>query len=155
MLLIISGLASAQSKSNKIYDSFSAMDGFSQFSFSKTMLDVVNIDLDEEGKKVTGDLHEIRFLSYNPEKGELSGPQFIKKAEALLPSSYNKIDLEDDNDGIEAWMLGNKKKASEFHLFIKSDDPANMHFLVSFYGNFNIDDVDKLSHIGVNLSKNN
>jgi len=154
LFLIISGIASAQSKSYKIYDSFSEMDGVSRFSFSKNMLDVVNIDLDNEGKKITGDLHEIRFLSYNPQKGVMNGPQFIKKAVALLPAVYSKIDIEDDDDGIEAWMLGNKKKATEFHLFIKSDSPESMHFLVSFYGNFNIDDMDKLTHIGIDLSKN-
>ena len=151
--VLFAGFTSAQSKSSKIYDSFNAMDGCSQFSFSKSMLDVVNIDLDEEGKTVTGDLQQIRFLSYNPEKGGMTGPQFIKKAVGMLPSSYDKIKLEDDNDGIEAWMLGSKKKASEFHLFIKSDNPQSMHFLVSFYGNFNIDDMDKLTHIGLDISK--
>ena len=105
-------------------------------------------------KQLPGDLHEIRLLSYNPDKGVMSGPQFIKKAVGMLPFSYDKLDLEDDNDGLEAWMLGNKRKASEFHLFIKSDNPESMHFLVSFYGNFNIDDMDKLTHIGIDLSKN-
>ncbi|HBL74709.1 MAG: hypothetical protein A2W90_24195 [Bacteroidetes bacterium GWF2_42_66] len=152
LFLIVSGIATAQSKSYKIYDSFSEMDGVSQFSFSKNMLDVVNIDLDDEGKTITGDLYEIRFLSYNPQKGEMNGSQFTKKAMALLPSSYSKIDIEDDD--VEAWMLGNKKKATEFHLFIKNDSPESMHFLVSFYGNFNIDDMDKLTHIGIDLSKN-
>jgi len=155
LFVVVAGFASAQSKSSKIFDTFSATNGCSEFSFSKSMLDVVNIDLDEEGKTVTGDLHQIRFLSYNPEKGEMTGPQFIKKAVAMLPSSYDKIDLEDDNDGIEAWMLGNKKNATEFHLFIKSDNPGSMHFLVSFYGNFNIDDMDKLTHIGIDISKDN
>jgi len=154
LFLFISGTIVGQSKSDRIYNSFNNSEGCSQFSFSKTMLDVVNIDLDEEGKTVTGDLHEIRLLSYNPAKGAMSGPQFIRKAADLLPSSYDKLDLEDDNDGIEAWMLGNKRKASEFHLFIKSDNPESMHFLVSFYGKFKIDDMDKLTHIGINLSKN-
>jgi len=156
LILFISGIVSAQSKSDRIYDSFNTADGCSQFSFSKTMLDVVNLDFDDQNKTITGDLNQIRFLSYNPQKGEISGPQFMKKAIAMLPSAYRKIDPDDEEkDNIEAWFLGNKKKASEFHLFIRNDDPEGMYFLVSFYGNFNINDIDKLSHIGINLSKDN
>lgn len=156
VMLIVSQLVPAQSKSQKLYDTFSNKAGFTHFSFSKSMLDVVNIDWDEEGKTITGDLNEIRFLSYNPQKGDFNGPNFVKKAIGLLPSAYDKLKLKDnDEENLEIWMLGNKRKASEFHLFIKSDNPNRMHFLISFYGDFDIDDVDCITKIGINLSNEN
>ena len=82
----------AQSKSDKMYDAFSGKDGVSNFSYSKSMIDAIDIDLgDEDEKNVTGDLHQIRFMSYNPKKGGLSGPEFTKKAVAMLPSQYKKM----------------------------------------------------------------
>lgn len=77
--------AKAQSKSDKMYDTFSGKDGISNFSFSKNMIDAIDLDLgdDENEKKVTGDLYQISFISYNPEKGELSGSEFTKKAIGL------------------------------------------------------------------------
>jgi len=156
VMLIVSQLVSAQSKSYKLYDTFSNKAGFTHFSFSRSMLDVVNIDLDEEEKTITGDLNEIRFLSYNPHKGDLNGPIFIKKAIALLPQAYDQLKLKDnEEEDIEIWMLGNKRKASEFHLFIQSEDPNGMHFLISFYGEFNLEDVDCITKIGINLSNEN
>lgn len=155
-IFLIFGFAvntSAQSKSYRMYNEFSEQTGCSQFSFSKSMIDIVNLTFDEESKKVTGDLHEIRFLSYNPQKGKMSGPQFLRQAMSYLPSTYRKVDLEDSD--MDVVVLGNKKKASECHLFFKNSDLKSTHFLVSFYGNFNIDDIEKLGNIGKNLSNDN
>ena len=68
-------LVTAQSKSDKMYNVFSEKDGVSNFSFSKNMIDAIDLDVsDDSGEKsVTGDLHQVRFMSYNPKKGDLSG----------------------------------------------------------------------------------
>lgn len=157
LTVLFSGMmlvASAQSKSYRLYNEFSNNPACSQFSFSKSMLDVVNLTVDEEGKKVTGDLNEVRFLSYNPEKGKMSGSDFLKQLKSLLPSSYQKIKLDGEKNDMEVFILGNKKKATECHLFFKSSNQESIHFLVSFYGNFNIEDIDKLENIGKNFSVN-
>lgn len=151
LFTVATGLALAQSKSDKVYDYFSNQDGCFELSFSKSMIDAIDIDLDEEGKTVTGDLNRVRFLSYNPEKGSLNGPAFIKKVKSLLPSSYKKLKLDDDDD-LEIWALGNKKKATEYHLFIKSESENSMHFFISFFGKFNVNDMDGIKEIGLHLS---
>ncbi len=156
-LLIICLMAAAlglfgQSKSDKLFDAFRTKDGFTYFSFNKNMKDAFNIDLDDENKTVSGDLHEIKFLSYNPQKGNLSGTSFINRASGLLPSAYDRLKLEgDDNDAI-IWKLGNKKKVTEFHVFIKNDSPSKMHFLISFFGDFDVDDADGIKEIGLSFS---
>ena len=110
----------AQSTSDKMYDAFSGNDGISSFSFSKSMIDAIDIDLgDEDEKNVTGDLHQIRFMSYNPKKGRLSGPEFTKKAAAMLPSQYKKYVDDDEDSDVEIWLLGGKKKFHYSHSTVR------------------------------------
>jgi hypothetical protein len=152
--LLASLLLTAQSKSDKIYDTFSGKEGVTNFSFNKNMIDVIDINLDDENQHVSGDIHEIRFLSCNPEKSELTGPGFIKKAIALLPSSYKKYeDSEDDDSNAEIWLLGKRKKYSECHVFIKNENSKGNSFVISFYGDFNVDDLDGLRKAGKDFSE--
>src|SRR5680860_231872 len=155
IMLIVVQLVSGQSKSDKIYDVFSGKEGVSNFSFSKSMIDAIDLDLgdDEEGeKKVTGDLFQIRFMSYNPKKGSLSGPAFTKKAVALLPSQYKKYEDDDDDSDAEIWLLGGKKKFSECHVFITNEEDDQMRFVVSFYGDFTVNDLEGLKKTGKGFS---
>lgn len=111
------------------------------------MIDAIDLDLgdDENEKKVTGDLYQISFISYNPEKGELSGSEFTKKAIGLLPSSYKKLDMEEEDEtDTEIWLLGKRKKIKECHIFIKNDEVDQMRFVVSFFGDFTVNDIDNL-----------
>jgi hypothetical protein len=149
-------LISAQSKSDKMYDAFSKDDAITSFSFSKNMIDAINIDLGEgdEEKQVTGDLHQIRFMSYNPEKGDLTGPGFLEKAKDYLPKSvYHKFEDDDDDSDAEIWLMGNKKKFQECHVFVKNESDDQMQFVVSFYGDFTVNDLEKLRKKGKDFSE--
>ena len=139
-LLLAGLLASGQSKSDKMYDVFANKDGITSFSFSKDMIDAIDIDLgDEDEQNVTGDLHRIRFMSYNPEKGSLKNSEFTKKAIALLSGKYKKYEDDDDDDSdAEIYLLGGKRKYSECHVFITSENPEGNSFVVSFFGDFNV-----------------
>lgn len=148
-------IAGAQSKSDKIYDVFGGKDGVTNFSFSKNMIDAIDIDLGDDGdeKTVTGDLHRIRFMSYNPKKGSINGPEFTKKTVGLLPSQYKKyVDDEDDSD-VEIWLLGGKKKFTECHVFTTNELDHQMRFIVSFYGDFNVNDLEGLKKTGKGFSE--
>ncbi len=70
VLVALTITLSAQSKSYRIFDDFSGRDGFTFMAFSKSMIDAVNLNIDEENKKITGDLTEIRILISNPEKNK-------------------------------------------------------------------------------------
>jgi hypothetical protein len=149
-------IANAQSKSCKMYDTFSGEEGISQFSFSKNMIDAIDLDLSDDGdeKSVTGDLHEIRFLSYNPQKGNISGPEFIQKVSTFLTLPYKKYeDDEVDDDNAEIWLLGGKKKFTECHILINNTRDDQMHFIVSFYGDFNVNDLESLKKTGRDFSE--
>ena len=155
-LMLSTLLSLAQSKADRIYDAFENEEGVSSFAFTKNMVDAFNIDLGDDGeeKKVTGDLQKIRFMSYNPEKGEISGESFIRKAVSMLPSQYKKYeDEESDDSDAEIWLLGGKKKYSECHIFIRNDNPNSNCFLVSFYGDFTVNDLEGLKETGKGFSK--
>jgi len=154
-LMLTTFLASAQSKADRIYDTFEDQDGVSSFTFTKNMTDAFNIDLGDDGdeKNVSGDLHQVRFLSYNPEKGEMSGDAFIRKAVSMLPSQYKKYEDDDNDSNTEVWLLGGKKKYSECHVFIRNNNPDGNCFLVSFYGDFTVNDLKGLKETGKGFSK--
>ncbi len=152
LFLVSMGVVLGQSKSDKIFDSFRNKPGVTYFAFTKSMTDAFNIDLDDEGKTIKGDLNEIRFLSYNPEKGSLTGTDFMKKVSKLLPPAYTRIVEVDDDNNAEIWMLGNKRKAKEFHIFIENEADDDMRFLISFFGKFDIDDVEGIQEIGLNMT---
>ena len=145
--------SNAQSKSYKMYDVFSGRDGVTNFTFSKNMIDAIDIDLgDDDDKNVTGDLHQIRFMSYNPKKGNMSGSEFTQRAIKILPGQYKKyIDDDDDSDAI-IYLLGGKKKYSECHVFITNENDDQLRMVVSFYGDFNVNDIDELKKKGKGFS---
>ena len=69
LLSFLSGFT--QSKAQKIFDRYSKEEGFTYFTFTKSMIDMMNLNLDEEGKKITGDFSELRLLIYNSEKAKI------------------------------------------------------------------------------------
>lgn len=153
LLLSAPGLL-AQTKTEKLYDAFRNKPGVSYFAFSKDMADVFNLDLDEEGKTIEGDISEVRLLTYNPEKGQLSNDDFLKKSAGLMPSSCKLVET-DDADNAKIWMEGNRQKASEFHILIGGDNPQSMSFLISFYGDFDIKDLEGIKAVGHEMATDN
>ena len=120
------------------------------------MIDAIDLNLSDDGddKSVTGDLHEIRFLSYNPQKGKISGPEFIQKVSTFLTSPYKKYeDQEVNDDNAEIWLLGGKKKFTECHILINNTNDDQMHFIVSFYGDFTVNDLESLKKTGRDFSE--
>lgn len=153
-ILLFSFDANSKSKSDKMYDNLSDKEGVTHFLIKKNMSDAFNINFgDDENKNVSGDLNSIRFISYNPEKGEYSGNEFIREAIGYLPkSSFKKFENDNENDNAEIWLLGNKRKYKECHIFIKNENPEQRQFIVSFYGDFLVEDIDELKEVGENIS---
>lgn len=155
VFVLVTYLSNAQSKSDKMYDAFSNKDGVTNFSFTKNMTDAFNIDLgDNDEKNVTGDLNEVRFMSYNPKKGDMSGSEFIRRAVKMLPSQYKKyVDEDTEDDNAEIYLLGGKKKFKECHVFSTNQDDNQRRFVVSFYGDFTVNDLDGLKKTGRSFSE--
>ncbi len=156
IIFLVSQMVSAQSKSDKMYDAFENKDGVTSFGFSKNMVDAVNFDVgdEEDEQKVTGDLHRVRFMTYNPKKGDLTGSAFTKKAIGYLPkTAYKKYDDDDADNNTEIWLLGRKKKFQECHVFVKNEQEDQIRLVVSFYGDFKVDDLEGLKKAGKTFSE--
>ena len=105
-LLFTTLAGSAQSRSYRIYDQYANREGITFLAFSKSMIDAVNMNIDEENKKVTGDLMEIRVLFSNREKNKNHGSLAKSISEKLNTLDYRKIRPDDakDDDNVEFWI---------------------------------------------------
>ena len=154
--IIVSTLTGyTQSKSYRIFDEFANHDGFTYMTFSKSMIDAVNLNLDDENKKVTGDLNEIRILVLNREKNKLGGslPKII--SDKFNKLNYRKVEPkdEDGSDNVEFWIEGDSKRVKECHVIVKDSKDNQFNCMVSFYGNFKVEDLksfEKFSRKQVN-----
>ena len=145
--LIISTLSgSGQSKSYQIFDEFANKDGFTYLAFSKSMIDAVDLKLDDENKKVTGDLKEIRILIIDNEKANYKGSLAKTIAEKFDSFNYRKVEPNDSKDSkdVEFWIEGNSNKVKECHVIVKQKSDSSFSCLVSFYGNFKVEDLENL-----------
>lgn len=148
LLSFLSGFG--QTRSQKIYDHYSRMDGVTYVSFSKSLIDVMNLDLDEDGKKITGDFQECRVLIYDSEKGKLAhfADQLSKEFGNLRYEEIHPKGQKPEDDA-RFWIEGNGKTVTECHIVIgNKDDGKNSSIVVSFFGNFKVEDLHKLEKIG-------
>ncbi|RIJ48609.1 DUF4252 domain-containing protein [Maribellus luteus] len=154
-LLLATLFTSGQSKADKMYDAFTDADGVTSFTLSKDFSDAFNIDLGDNGDEsnVTGSLTQVRFMTYNPEKGEWSGDAFIAKAVSMLSSKYHRFEDDGDDSNAEIWLLGKKSKYTECHIFIRNENQEGNSFIVSFYGDFNVNDLEELKETGKSFSE--
>jgi hypothetical protein len=144
-----------QTKSQKIYDRYSKAEGVTYFTFSKSMIDAMNLDMDEEGKKITGDFQEFRIMIYDTEKGSMKNFSGDIAGE-LNSMRYRQVHPKDEkpSDDAEFWIEGNGNRVSECHIVIgNKHNPDNSSLLISFYGNFKVEDLEKLEKIAQKQNK--
>ncbi len=143
VLLLTFTIVIAQSRSYHIYDQYAQREGFISLSFSKAMIDAVNLTIDEENKKVTGDLMEVRILLVNREKNKEIGSLYKLFSGKFEKLNYRKIDPSDSkgSENVEFWIEGNSKTVKECHVIVCNSDDKEFSCLVSFYGNFKVEDL--------------
>ncbi len=153
LLSFLSGFG--QSKAQQIYDRYPKETGFTYFSFSKSMIDAMNMNLDEEGKKITGDFQECRILIYNSEKGKIKNfYQVVSKELDVLHYEQIHPKGQKSDDEAQFWIEGKGDRVSECHIiFSDKGESHNSSLLVSFYGNFKVEDLKKLEKIGEKQSE--
>lgn len=144
IVLLLSVISvSAQSRSYHIYDLFAQRDGFTTLSFSKAMIDAVNLNIDEENKKITGDLMEVRILISNREKNKDMGSLYKLFSGKFDKLNYRKVEPSDSkgSENVEFWIDGNSKIVKECHVIVCDSEDKEFSCLVSFYGNFKVEDL--------------
>ncbi len=141
---IQTSIFSQENISNKMFSYFRELDEVTYFSFSKNLIDIVDLDIDadddEAAKKITGDLNEIKVVIYKPDfKPEKS---FRDQAMKFLnKGDYDLVEEDDNDDDTEVWIHRKGKKIYECHVIFQGEQNG---VLLSFFGDFNVKDVKKL-----------
>ncbi|MCU4166133.1 DUF4252 domain-containing protein [Carboxylicivirga caseinilyticus] len=151
-LLTINLSVNAQSRpSDRLFEKLALQKGITMLSFSKEMLDAVNMNFDndkgDKENKVTGDLHEVKVVIYKaPETGE--SIDFRGEALRYLPlNKFRVIDAEEyeidnKNGTVDIRVNGSGRKIKECHLLFQGETNG---VLLSFFGDFKVEDVKEMA----------
>lgn len=141
-------LTQAQTKGEKLHAKYSNLDNFSSFSFAGSFLKNLDFDVDEDEleKNITGDCKNIKFLTFKHETGDETKFKKIVSSELSKGDAYREVltDRDDnDSDEVHFFAKGKGKKFSEFHVLHYNENRTS---LVSFFGDFEIEELKTLSH---------
>ncbi len=152
LAFVLSGvMLFAQSPSDKFFQNMDGKEGVTILSFSKSMLDFVNMDLDDS--EITGDLDKIKIMIYNA--SDIDNPMDLRKqASKYLSGRYKDVkpsdideDADDDaDDNVDIRVLRSGNRVKECHVIITDDDDIkDGGLIISFFGNFKVDDIKDLA----------
>ncbi len=145
LLVSFTCAANAQSRSSdKLFEKMALKPGVTLMSFSKSMLDAVNLNFDDEDgeSNVKGDLTEVKLLIYKAPENEES-IDFKETTLNYLPlSRYDRVEDDEQDEDVDIRILRRGKKVSECHILFQGEVNG---VLLSFFGDFKIDDVDELA----------
>lgn len=131
--------------SDKMFNELRSIDDVTYLSFSKSLIDFVDFDIDsdEDEHKVTGDLEEVKLVIFKPEQK----PEKSFRDQVLLHLKKGKYTLveedDDEKDDTEVWVYRKGKRVYECHVIFQGEQNG---VLLSFFGDFKVEDVDKLSN---------
>ncbi|MCU4177438.1 DUF4252 domain-containing protein [Carboxylicivirga sp. N1Y90] len=144
--------AMAQNRpSDRLFEKMALKPGVTMMSFSKAMLDAVDLsfDDDEDGTegKVTGDLNEVKVVIYTASK-DAEPMDFRGEALRYLPlSKFKDIDADDhdiDNDSgtVDIRVLKSGRKVKECHMLFQGETNG---VLLSFFGDFKVEQLKEMA----------
>nr|WP_321406202.1 DUF4252 domain-containing protein [uncultured Carboxylicivirga sp.] len=152
VLLTINLSINAQSRpSDRLFEKMALQKGITMLSFSKEMLDAVNMNFDndkgDKENKVRGDLHEVKVVIYKaPEAGE--SIDFRGETLRYLPlNKFRVIDAEEyeidnKNGTVDIRVNGSGRKIKECHILFQGETNG---VLLSFFGDFKVEDVKEMA----------
>jgi hypothetical protein len=160
--LMMSMFADAQSKADKIFDTYSGKQGVTALGFSRSSLKPFEFFLDDEARKVVYKMEKIQFLNYNQDKGEQDAQILFNRIQKELSGTGyflidpKEIDLEKgsvDWDSEEVLLIGHgkRKQMDEFHIVILE---VRNCVLLSFFGDIQVEDIKGCSKFRNQASMN-
>jgi len=146
LIIAVSFSLKAQDRpSDKLFEKMALKQGITMMSFSKEMLDAVNLNFDDDDtdeSNVTGDLYEVKLIIYKAPENE-EPMAFRETTLRYLPlNKYKKVEDDDADDDVDIRILRKGRKVSECHVLFQGEING---VLLSFFGDFKIEDVDELA----------
>ncbi len=131
-------------KKNEVAEAVSQMNGVTTLSFSKDMVDAIDLDIDVEDKikHLEGDFNEIKLNIFGESTPDLADKRTTMLK--VLDKHYEKVDLEDTDESESDALLYTKSKGDrvyEAHLLLL-DESDNTFTIVSFIGDVVVTNKD-------------
>jgi hypothetical protein len=128
------------SASDKLYIQMEGAEGVTIMSLSKDIIDMVDMVVDdEESRQVSGPLKKVKMLICKKENNATAG-EMIRTFEKR---PFTEIEDEESDDDSRIFVIRNGRKVAECHFLADAD---KSFVLLSFYGDFKIEDIDKLAN---------
>ncbi len=143
LILFIPFAINAQSNSDKIYHKLQNEEDVTYLSFSKVILDAIDITTENEDgttHHVTGDLHQIKLLYFSENETEQIVSNYEKTLD-FFASNYKEIDTDDDSSRL--FIIRKGKKIHEAHLLLKEVGKGS---LISFFGKLKAHELCQVSN---------
>ena len=140
--------------SDKFFNSLRERDDVSTFGFSKSMIDMIDMnisaDTDADGdKKIMGDLNEIKVSIFDKTKN----PQSENEAIAFFKKTpFAEVDMNDKDNEARVFVNRKGKTIHECHIGIGGE---KKFVLISFFGEFRVEDVKALKKSAKGLADEN
>ena len=146
LILLAPLLLVAQNSSLEIHNSFENSEDVNSFTFSKMMLDAIDMTTENEDgsiQHITGDIYKVKFLNFNEDTVE--GTNKFKKLNKLFEkSNYKLIDLKDeDTEGVKIYIAKKGKYINEIHLLFEDIGEGS---LISIYGKLKSEELCAISN---------
>jgi len=153
LLAILPLLSQAQTKGEKLHQMHANMEGFTSFSISGSFLNDMdmNIDDDSKGKKVTGDINEMKFLNLKGETQKHNNKFYLYSVKELSGRGYKEVLTEECEKDARFFARGKGKRYTEFHVLFHND---NRTMLISFFGQFKVSQLKSLCKMGMQKAHN-
>jgi hypothetical protein len=128
------------SVSDKLYMQLDGANGVTIMSFSKDIIDVVDMFIDdEESRQVSGPLKKVKMLICKEE----SAATIREVTNTFEKRPFTEIEKKEGDDDSRIFVIRKGRKIEECHILADGD---NTLVMLSFYGTFRIEDIDKLTN---------
>lgn len=140
-MAFLSAVATGQnSVSDKLYMQIEGAEGVTIMSFSRDIIDMVDMFIeDEESRQVSGPLKKVKMLICKEE----SATTISEVTNTFEKRPFTEIEDKEGNDDSRIFVIRKGRKIEECHILADGD---NTLVLLSFYGDFRIEDIDKLTN---------
>ncbi len=134
------GIIAQNSTSDKLYASLDGSEGITIVSLSKDIINMVDMVVNEDdSKEITGSLEKVKFMICKKEKASSSIDAIMQ---TFNKRPFNLVEEKEDNDA-EIFIIRSGRKIKECHVVNDGDERI---FVLSFYGDFKVEDIDKMAN---------
>lgn len=144
-LVVMSVATGQQSSSDKLYANLDGAKGVTIVSLSKDIINIVDMVVDEDSKNVTGPLEKVKMMICQQEAKPSSREALIK---TLSSRPFKKVEDDDNDEDSDIFIIRSGRKIKECHILHQGN---NRLFLLSFYGDFRVSDIDKMANKAENM----